>query len=147
MNLAKFTLLVAIIVTWILFFNSHFNDGICDKFVGHLAQIPQGACLDWSSFSEEGWDYLFFVDSNIYPDEISAAIGLPYAYPMHDDPDKVIIVVKDNQIVSRICGRCSRLLFSPMLKENGVVKITKNDCFLHKRNSGEVWFITPTQTK
>lgn len=120
------------------------DENACEDILTYLNENNKkqacGSIIDWQVME---FETLFIVDSNLYPDEISHGTGVKYNYKMHYDPNKVLLYIRQNVIVNRKCGRCDHLEFSPLLKKNGIVKVSKGDCLLARKLNPNDWFVYP----
>ena len=112
------------------------NKNICSEIIYSIAENhDKSECIDLSDWYHSNWDKIHFISSNLYPDEIEKSTGIKYPYKMHFDPNKVILIEKEGEILYRFCGMCSDIYFSKKLTKNGIATISSevSYCLIAKR--------------
>ena len=84
-----------------------------------------------NTFSFE-WDELYIVDSYIYPDEISEALGYDCECELVDDPDNQMFFSKNGIMIGAFVTDCRGYSFVKM-KDNGVIHLQRDANFRVER--------------
>ena len=85
------------------------------------------------------WDKLYIFDSMLYPSEISAALGIDYEGEIVPEGKRLFVFVLMDKVVKDRTLRCVDITFISM-KDNGVVRIDKNEVYTMKRiNPQDLW--------
>ena len=145
----KFSVLLAIfLVALTSSCSNRYCDAIIETLTAHDINDDARACVSFGETFSFPWDKLYIIDSMIYPEEVSEAIGTHYEGKIVPEGKNLLIFLLNGNIIKTKYERYSGITFVGMTSD-GVVEIDKKSTYRlgHKVLNGDKHYLLSNNPK